>query len=285
MTDNRLYAVDADDATPPTGGNRAPARSRSPQKARPRYAVPTDRMRFEVQEKALRVICLASRGGVEPVDSDKMAAHLHVPASKAALNNAFFVSVGLVEKSGKGDYLPTSIALDYQRKHSFDRRAAAALIAPCFTDTWFHDAVCQQLDIGAATRDQLIATLAAEAHTDDSYSVQYGMLLDWLEYVGLITTVDGRITVSGKDAERPADDRLELDTPDSDPRPAPIPEQDAAPRVAQPFTAPSSAVLSLTFSVNLSLEDLAALSADQIAALFDGVGRVAAVKAAVSGAG
>src|SRR5687768_9062906 len=80
MGEPHLYSVDSKgEATPPPpGGPEGERPTRGQAKVRPVFAVPTDRMKFETQELALRVICTASRGGQEPVDAEKMATLMHV---------------------------------------------------------------------------------------------------------------------------------------------------------------------------------------------------------------
>jgi hypothetical protein len=284
MADTRLYAVDSlGEATPPpppTGPQDQP-RVRAASKARPRYPVPTDRLKFELQEKALRVVCMASRNGTEPVDAAKMASLMGVSTSTAPLSNAFFVSVGLMERVGKGDYLPSKLALEYQRKYSFDQTAAKAILAPAFANTWFYDAVRQRAALGSTSRDQMIETLAAEAQTDDSYKVQYGLLLDWLQYVGLVDLTGGVVKLRG-DVDTPPSPPAEQNVSPPEPKPSsPVDQEQPAdkPKVTE---GRSSSILSLSFTVDVTADDLAKLTGEQIAALFDGVGKVAAIKATLT---
>ena len=283
-----LYSVDSTgqttDATPPGPSNTA-SPQRNKQKARPRFPVPTDRLKREKQDDALRVVAVASRNGQEPVDAAKMAALMDVTADTAPLNNAFFVSIGLMKKVGKGEYLPTDLTLDYQQRWSFDKAAAPSLLAPAFASGWFFDAIKQRLQVGPATRDQLIETLASEARTDSSYARQYGFILDWLEYVGLIVLKDGNVTLTantgpaeastatdGSGSEPPAPP----DPPPAPPKPAP-PAPSEVTTVHQPEASPP--VVRLAFEVVLTATDLALMAPEQITALFDGIGKVAAAKA------
>lgn len=283
MSDTRhLYAVDSNgETTPPSGPtDTGPGdRTRAPQKARPKYPVPTDRLKFEMQEKALRVVCTASRGGQEPVDAEKMAGLLGVAATTAPLNNAFFVDVGLMEKRGKGSYLPTPVALQYQQKWSFDPKAAPAILVPAFAGTWFYEVVRQLLEVGPTTREQAIAALAAEAHTDSSYATQYGFLLDWLEYVGLIGA-DGGVVVIGSNIPLPDEGAGRTDQgPPVEPPTAKRADHQEPEPAARP--AAGTVVLAVDIKFTATAEDIARLSPEQIAMLFEGVGKLHAAKAAL----
>ncbi len=85
-------------------------------KARPKFPVPTDRMKHNTAVKALRAVCTLSRGGAEPVSADQLGANLNLAATTAGLNNSFFASVGLVTREGKAGYKPTEIALEIREE-------------------------------------------------------------------------------------------------------------------------------------------------------------------------
>ena len=107
-----------------------------------------------------------------------MGAHMRISSATAPLNNTFFLDRGLLEKAGKGAYKPTKIALDFQRKWTFDKAAAPAILAPAMQkDSWFYNAVVEKLEIGPTTRETMIDVLASLAETDAAYATQYGLLL------------------------------------------------------------------------------------------------------------
>jgi hypothetical protein len=302
MGEPHLHVVDHDGVvTPPAAGGdatdggtpNAPKTERAPKKTRPNKVVPTDRMSFEVQVKALNTICTASRGGTDPVDANRMAALMRISPATSPLNNAFFVDVGLLTKSGRGGYLPTDIALRFQQKFSFDPKAAPAILASAFETSWFYDAVIEAVTIGNTTREQMVQTLASVAGTDASYAVQYGMCIEWLEYVGLIAIEDGFIRLTSdrataRDTSVRTEERQEPIVDTRTDAPAGPTTQPGEPPTAvveerHPARRPNT-VVSLSISIDVTTEDLAKLSAEQIAALFDGVGKVAAVKAAIDAA-
>jgi hypothetical protein len=280
MAEPHLYSVDPNGvATPPPpdnpGGTEVQGPKRAKSKARPNYAVPTDRMKFpETQVASLISSCVASRNGQVPVTSEAQANFMGVSPATAGLNNGFFVSLGLLKKVGKGAYMPTELALQFQQKWSFDKEGAPALLQPAFRGQWFHEAVKQRVQVGRPTVKQAIETLAGVAGTDSSYEAQYGLLLDWLEYVGLITTTSGTVALVGEAPEREAEETTvapilgEQATVPPEPAPSPKPQQKLP-------------VVSLSIEVSLTAEDLATLPPDAITALFDGIGKVAFVKAVI----
>ena len=286
MGEPHLYSVDSlGETTPPaapsgpaapTGGTKT---DRAPQKNRPKYPVPTDRMKFDTQVDALRVICTASRGGNDPVNAQKMGTLLRLTPATAPLNNAFFLECGLIERLDRGEYKPTAEALAFANKWSFDKSAAPRLLAPALRKTWFFEAVTQQLEVSPTTREQMIETLALVAQTDSSYSTQYGFILDWLEFVGLIKTEGGTIVLTAS-PESPAPGAEptiaggSTSVPRSDPSSAPTKGP-----IEEVISTPP--IISFSFEVSLDAAALAQLSPEQISALFDGVGKVASIKAAL----
>jgi hypothetical protein len=284
-----LYAVDPDGTATADPGNpddgppppAPPSQGRAPSKARPSYPVPTDRLKFEKQVEALRVVAVASNNGQQPVGADRMGSMMRIANTTAALNNAFFVDVGLLTKAGKGQYLPTDPTLEFQRKYSFDKAAAPQLLRSAFVGTWFHEAVHQRLTISPATKQDLVATIADIAGTDASYATQYGHLLEWLAYVGLLhfnedgtaRLLDSDSSPTSEEAYAEGGDNLE------DEQVVEVIEPEEP--VVQPQD--SQAVVSLTLQVNITADDLTKLEPEQITALFQGVGAVASVKAILAG--
>src|SRR5437762_638271 len=98
---------------PENNGPEATKRARP--RARASKALPTDRLKFEAQVKALSAIVLQSRNGQEAVGADDIAPRIGVVPATAGLNNAFFMEAGLVERESKGRYKPTPPAIEYQR--------------------------------------------------------------------------------------------------------------------------------------------------------------------------
>jgi hypothetical protein len=107
-----------------------------------------------------------------------------------------------------------------------------------------------------------------------------GSLIEWLEYAGLIE-IDGEdVTLTkgvgiGGDAPGSRGAELRGPTPDT-PTPAKVTEP-TTPQVVE-----SPTVLSMSIELSLTVEDLAKLSAEQVTALFQGVGQVASIKAALA---
>ncbi len=217
-----------------------------------------------------------------------MGAHMRISSATAPLNNAFFLDRGLLEKAGKGAYKPTKIALDFQRKWTFDKAAAPAILAPAMQkDSWFYNAVVEKLEIGPTTRETMIDVLSSLAETDAAYATQYGFLLEWLADAGLITMEDGNIAVAdgvtpAQPAEAPTTSTPSTNRPSEAITAEPLVQTAVPPATAPaPTTSREAAVVSISIDVQATASDLAKLTGEQIASLFAGVGQIAAIKAAL----
>lgn len=254
-------------------------RVRTPRKIRPKYPVPTDRMTHENAVKALRAFCILSKGGGEPVDSEQLGQNLGLSAATAGLNNAFFVDVDLLTRVGRGSYLPTDVTLRFNQRYSFAPETAAKAMAPYFANTWFYEAVKNRLAISpGASRDSVIETLAGVAETDAEYKVQLGMILEWLEFVGLITMSNGIVALVEDDDDSDA-------SPNADPALTTPPTSAVTPTVPEPTTEVAtggSPMVNLSVSLTVTAEDLALLTQDQIDSLFEGIAKIAKAKAVLN---
>lgn len=297
MGERPLYSVDPEGsatAVHPANGNVGGPGASSPQtraaaKVRPKYAVPTDRMKFDTQVQALQANVIASSNGAKPVDASALATYMGVSAATAVLNQAFFRDVGLIEKTGKGTYKPSDTAIKFQQEWSFDKVAAPKVLAPLFVTTWFYETVKRRVAMGPTSVEQMIQTLAGVAETDSSYSTQYGFLLEWLEFVDLISMDAGTVALrdgdeSAPEEPAPVDDLGPLETPERVLVPKGPLAAKVEPAVPEPIVTiqRGPAVIDITVSVYATADDLARLTGEQIAALFEGIGKVASVKAALA---
>ena len=77
-----------------TGAEESP-----PERTRPRprtaKALPTDRLKFEMQVRALKALAMESQNGSHPVGAPELAKRIGVAETTAPLNNAFFADAGL----------------------------------------------------------------------------------------------------------------------------------------------------------------------------------------------
>jgi hypothetical protein len=257
-------------------------RQRAPKRPRTSRPLPTDRLKFPMQVAALKAIAVASNYGERGVSADDLAPRIGVSAATAGLNNAFFLEAGVIVRERKGHYLPTDATSEFARRSTFNETEAAALLADAFKETWYFREVAQQLGMGPTSHEQMTQVLAHAAGASKAHETQLTNVLLWLEYVGLILLFDGKVQLGQRDIQdlgRTPPPLPETPEPAPEPAPSPGPAESERPTTTRRQKAPTETVLSLSFDFAVTAEELSGLSADQITALFEAVGKVAAIKA------
>jgi hypothetical protein len=285
MVDNDTHlSVISGDGPPTEGGDGDPTtRQRGPSRPKPRLKLPTERMTLDKQVAALQAFVRASDRGANGVGAKEIAPRIGVSELTAGLVNNFFVEAGFIAKAGKGRYKPVPEAVHYEREASFRKPDAPKILAALLRDKWYFTAIRPELAGGrSVTPDVLINILATEAGVANERRQQLEMILEWLDYVGLIVTRDdGKIalpsdaatitsvtTVEGSETRQhetpPVDDGAKS-------------EKSTAAGGDSPKIGPP--ILGFKFEFSLTADDLKKFSPDQITALYAAVGKVIAIKA------
>lgn len=250
-------------------------KKRAGQRPRAAKALPTNRMKFDMQVTALRAIAIESDYGKHAVNSEDIATRVGVIAATAGLNNQFFMEAGLVERVKKGHYRSTEAVNAFTREHSFKGDKAGVQLAETLKQSWFYREVERQLAMGTTTTSQMVEVLARAAGATKDHQVQLATLLTWLEYAGLITMANGQVHLTGAAAPSPPWREPKPDMPDKPPA------DPASEGTTKTQRQTADAVLSFSFDFALTADDLQRLSPEQIQAVFGAVGEVMAVKAAI----
>ena len=159
------------------------------------------------------------------------------------------------------------------------------------TGSWYWRTIEPLLQHGGAHMSEVIVALMHEATVGDAHTPQIRMLLEWLKFLGLISIQGDMVMLTSPTAREPEPDVAEQEERDVEPEfelePEPEPRTPERPVVEQPraevprpTTSQAGAprpMLSFDFSCEVTAEDLARLDADQIRALFEAVGTVAAI--------
>jgi hypothetical protein len=283
---DHLQAV-ADPPEQATGGPAEPPKARTSRRMRPTKPLPTDRMKLSTQVQALRSIAVASANREEGVSAADIAPRIGVAEATAGLSNGFFTEAGWIERSGKGLYKPTDVALKYAQRFGFNETEAASLLAPSIARSWYFREIESELQMGRPVAvATLVSILARAAGAGAEYRPQLQGVLDWLQYVGLVVITDGHVQLGQRDlqdlqgAGNDGDDGGD-DGGDELEDPADRASEGATKK--KPRRGGSQpALLSLDFDFSLTAEDLAKLEPEQITALFEAVGKVAAIKASLT---
>lgn len=279
----------------------APAAQRTRQlRSRPRKSLPTDRLKREVQLRVLEGFAKLSGTDRRYVTSENVqqTAVRDVSLNTLPLSNAFFVETGWLEKKGRGTFAATEALINYRRRAAMnpDDPRARQELRETMKDAWYWAPLRGQLEFGGSSEDDAIQILMFEANAAPEHGRQLRMLLEWVEWAGLIrrdgdrwVLADAGTPAETNDPHTDADDESGGDGGQggsagqaderSGPPPADLPRPQDKSRVkpAEPLRPPS--VVSFAFSFDLTAEDLAKLGPEQIQAVFTSVGQVMSIRA------
>jgi hypothetical protein len=254
------------------------------QKQRAERSLPTDRMTFDKQVEALRSIAQIGGNGRRSVTAEDISPNVGLKGVTGGLSNRFFRDSGWVVPAGRGAYTATDSLMDYHRHLNVDpadSSGARQYLAASARKSWYWQALEPMLE-GGIRQTMVLHTLSREAGATD-HTHQLQMLLDWVEWLGLIRR-DGDMVFPG--ATTPEDSSA---APDAAPgelveRPT---TQDAgatgtaicdsareaalapAPQsvTAVPGESDVSALVSFSFNVRITADDAAKLSSEQLQSL------------------
>lgn len=208
-------------------------------------SLPTDRVDLGTQVAILRTFARLS-GGRRPVRGEQIAEALKMGPDTVSLSNGFFVDSGWLKRAGPDQYVATAAAIAFDhRMDSNDSTTAVELLARTARSSWYWETLAHSVDPGSMSRYDALVLLATVGNTAEEHRPQLEILLQWLEFVGMISAEGDRI-IGARDREGHAEDSGDV-------------------------------VLAFTTDLHLTRDDLAELSPDQIRALFDAIGAVASL--------
>ena len=261
--------VEQDDATSGAGPVRtepSPEPRQPVGRSRVLFPLPSGRMRFESQLRALRGWAVAAQNDPTP-SNDAVADACRISSTTISGNNAFLVTANLLVKEG-GGYRPTDATIEFGRAVSFGAADAPRKLAPALQATWFWKALQPRLDFPPVTREDALLRLAEVAHAGSEHKNQLSVILEWLEAAGLLRREGDQIT-SVKDAVRP----VAIGEIVAEPDPKPVPSL-AEQALQASVSATSPGAIAFSVAVNIDMADLLGWEPDRIKELFDGIAKV-----------
>lgn len=260
------------------------ARTRSAQRSRPKRGLPTDRLKFDVQLGLLHSYGRQSGPSKRDVAVKHVAESVGISESSAGLSNRFFHEAGWLTKRGKGVYAASDDLAEYmlRRGPSGDNeKAALRFLRSPIQQSWYWRSVSPLLSNGEALKREAIIALSLEAEASAAHQPQVENVLAWLEFVGVIEIDGDLIRYAAVDGTPPIKEDLP-DPPEGDGAPADKPADKPARNQVQEPTKDQGGearppILSFNVAVNVTADDLAKLSPEQIKELFAAVGTVHAL--------
>lgn len=275
----KVHSINSGTATAPTKTTPdKPERSR----AKPKYALPTERITCEKQLNLLRAYSAVSGPNKKPVKIDEVAEVSKIGNATISMANAFFVEAGLLLKSDAG-FLPSESVSAFALAHQWGPETAAQKLAPTIRTTWFAERVIPKLMMGKTPEKELYDVLAMEATVGPDFKPRIKLLLDFLEESG-IAERDGEFVnkgpaLSAASAATPAPAPEKSTASSSEPKETP--QRDARSAVNTAFTQMTGGAVQFNIAVKVDMDEFAGWKADRIAAFFGGIAQVLSAKAAV----
>jgi hypothetical protein len=158
---------------------------------RPVQVLPTDRVSFQKQKDALKAYASKYEAASEPVTNAQVGALIGLNATTTGLMNNFFVETGLLEKV-EGGFKPSEEVRDYLRAVQWEDEFPGKKLKPALSTTWFAKALLPPLSVGPKEQKEALQILAREANADRAYRPHLKILLEYLEFGGLIER-DGEV--------------------------------------------------------------------------------------------
>jgi hypothetical protein len=241
------------------------AKARRPQ---PTESLPTTRIAFAKQQRVLLAYGYESNNGTEAVKIEQVAKAVEMNASTVSLANPFFEKIGLLSKVGRA-FMPTAPVLEFARAFKWNPETAAEKLQPVFALAWFTRALQPKLQMRDMTADEALQTLAERASAEPEYKPNLSLILEYMEWVGLIRRDGAGISWVWRE-DRP------LEEPKMPPTEQPSRDENAAPRSTSDQNSPG--VVRLNVNVSIDMAELSGWSAERITAFFAGVAQVLAAQ-------
>jgi hypothetical protein len=268
-------------ANPPSAGNAGRA-----QKQRADRSLPTDRLNFEKQVEVLRVIAQMSGNSRRPVTAEDLSAAIGLKGNTGGLSNKFFRDSGWVVSAGRGMYAATEPLMDYHRHLNVDPQdvdGARRYLAASAEASWYWEALEPMLEGGA--RQTIVLHTLSKAAGAYEHTPQLLLIVTWLEWLGLVRREGDLVLREASEVhhspEQGDSEPMAEDIADNASSTAlSVPDLEAAevhdvespkpqPQESQPPAVDTSALLTFSFSVRITAEDAAKLSAEQLQSILD----------------
>ena len=169
--------------------------------------LPSDRFSFQVHLDVMKRFVTLSHNGNQPLDASRVEGE-RVPTQGASLNVRFLKSVGLLNTTDRGQYLPTQDGIRFVTARTVSDDRARPILATLIERTWIASTARSVLISTSSTKDEiLLGELAMAAQTDKTKKESaLQVLVDYLLFSGIVRrTADGLTLVSSPDGSGDAE--------------------------------------------------------------------------------
>src|ERR1700732_2774399 len=107
------------------------------EKSRPNRTLPTDRLTVAKQLDILRAYAAASANGTRAATIVEVGEIVKMAPTTVSMANAFLSSVGLLQRSDAGSYMPSPEVINFLRAYEWNPETASHKMGPTLRDSWF----------------------------------------------------------------------------------------------------------------------------------------------------
>ena len=161
----------------------------------PTKVLPSDRLAFEKQERALRAYAgaYATNGG-KPVTNEAAGAIIGISANTIVVTNAFFADLGFLTRQKEAEgLLPSNEVIEYAQSYEWDKEAAKGKLKPILEHAWFGVALIPRLKFRPYEIAEALAVLAEAASANKDYEGRIKCLLEYMVYFGVVAREGNQI--------------------------------------------------------------------------------------------
>jgi hypothetical protein len=171
----------------------ATAEAQNKPRTRPLKTLPTERIKFERQLDLIRAYGVTYRTTNKPVANIEVAKSVGMQESTTSMANAFFTSIGILQRGGDGKFTPASEVLDFATAYDWGPESAPQKLRPLLARTWFGEALLPRVSFNAMEESKAQEVLALAASASKEYRAQIAMLIDYLAVGGVVQRDGGLI--------------------------------------------------------------------------------------------
>ncbi|TFH72382.1 hypothetical protein E3V39_12440 [Gammaproteobacteria bacterium LSUCC0112] len=184
-----------------------------PSQSKSKYNLPSAKLAVQNQFTLLKAFAVASTDARKPVSIQDIADIQGLSPNSVSICNPFFVESGLIHKSGHS-FTPCQEVIAYRQRLEWEDLDAGKKLAPVIRNTWFSEALVLRLQMNPITEDNAVQVLSEVSSAHPSERRQLSMLLDYMEFAGIIAR-DGNMVrlVKEKPVLPPASEERESGVP------------------------------------------------------------------------
>lgn len=158
----------------------------------PRYPLPAKKLSSSNQFDVLRAFAIASTHAKNAVAIKDVANVLNMHINSVSICNPFFSNIGLIIKQGH-KFTPVTEVIEYSDKVEWNSAEAGYKLAPIIKNTWFAKDLLQRISLRPVSEEEAISLFAELSAATPEYKTQLVMLIDYLEFSGLVIRENGAL--------------------------------------------------------------------------------------------